>query len=70
METYGNPDEFGMGTLLLISVLIAVFYMIVRPQSHVLLFRRPVGTDGRTGLVDPVAAKKIKEQFRKDYDLD
>ena len=41
-----------------------------RPQSNVLLFRRPIGTDGRTGLVDPELAKAMKEKFRKEYGLE
>lgn len=41
-----------------------------RPRTTVLLFRRPLGTDGRTGLVDPVRSKELKEKFRRDYGLE
>merc|ERR1711970_880721 len=32
-----------------------VHYAIHRPEPHILLFRRPLGTDPRTGKVDPNA---------------
>lgn len=47
-------------------------YLILwtRPESNVLLFRRPLGTDGTTGLVDVEKANALKKQFRKEYGLD
>ncbi|KAK8790677.1 hypothetical protein WA588_002425 [Blastocystis sp. NMH] len=44
-------------------------YCAYKPESNILLFRRPVGTDGSTGLVDPVLAEKVKEKFRREYGL-
>ena len=40
------------------------------PEPNVLLFRRPLGTDGTTGKVDPVMAEKQRAEFRKSYGLD
>mmetsp|Transcript_29071 Transcript_29071/g.70909 ORF Transcript_29071/g.70909 Transcript_29071/m.70909 type:complete len:96 (-) Transcript_29071:557-844(-) len=34
-------------------------YEIHKPEPHILLFRRPLGTDPRTGKVDPELQKKI-----------
>ena len=45
-------------------------YCEYKPRTTVLLFRRPLGTDGRTGLVDPVRSKELKEKFRRDYGLE
>jgi cyclin-dependent kinase regulatory subunit CKS1 len=33
-------------------------YMIHRPEPHILLFRRPIGTDPRTGKVPELHKKK------------
>lgn len=41
-----------------------------RPEPNILLFRRPLGTDGKTGLVNEEMARIQKEQFRKQYGLD
>lgn len=48
----------------------ALFLLIRRPQSNVLLFRRPIGTDGRTGQVDPELAAQMKKKFRMEYGLE
>ena len=68
METIGNSDELRMDKLLRLQVGTGSV-LIGRPESNILLFRRPVGTDGTTGLVDPVLADKVKEKFRREYGL-
>ncbi len=40
-----------------------------RPEPHILLFRRPLGTDPTTGKVDPRLAKAAVDKYRKEYDL-
>lgn len=37
-----------------------VHYEIHRPEPHILLFRRPMGTDPQTGLAPESIAKKIQ----------
>ena len=39
-----------------------------RPEQHILLFRRPLGTNPRTGLVDPEKARATREQYRRQYE--
>jgi cyclin-dependent kinase regulatory subunit CKS1 len=34
-----------------------------RPEQHILLFRRPLGTDPITGNVDPELEREAKEQY-------
>ena len=36
-----------------------VHYEIHRPEPHILLFRRPSGTDQNTGKADPTILQKI-----------
>mmetsp|Transcript_8188 Transcript_8188/g.19582 ORF Transcript_8188/g.19582 Transcript_8188/m.19582 type:complete len:110 (+) Transcript_8188:94-423(+) len=36
-------------------------YAVHRPEPHILLFRRPLGTDPTTGLVNPVQAAAARE---------
>lgn len=49
---------------------LTAFLLSSRPQSNVLLFRRPIGTDGRTGQVDPELAAQMKKKFRMEYGLE
>ncbi|CAE7892277.1 cks2 [Symbiodinium sp. KB8] len=44
-------------------------YAIHKPEPHILLFRRPLGTDPTTGKVDPRLAKAAVDKYRKEYDL-
>ena len=44
-------------------------YAIHRPEPHILLFRRPLGTDPTTGKVDPLLAKDAKEKFEREFDV-
>jgi len=36
-----------------------------RPEPHILLFRRPLGTDPLTGEVDPQLEREAKEQYQQ-----
>jgi cyclin-dependent kinase regulatory subunit CKS1 len=38
-----------------------------RPEPHVLLFRRPLGTNAQTGLVEPELEKAAKEKYLSDF---
>jgi len=38
-------------------------YEIYPPELNVLLFRRPLGTDGRSGKIPPMMAEKVKERL-------
>lgn len=41
-----------------------------RPEPNILLFRRPLGTDGTTGAVNPELARMQREHFRKQFGLE
>ncbi|KNB42891.1 cyclin-dependent kinase [Blastocystis sp. subtype 4] len=43
---------------------------LFRPEPNILLFRRPLGTNGQTGKVDPELAERQRRQFRKQYGLE
>lgn len=36
-----------------------------RPEPHILLFRRPLGTDPLTGEVDPQLEREAKEKYQQ-----
>lgn len=38
-----------------------------RPELHILLFRRALGTDPVTGKIDPVAAEAAKQAYLREY---
>jgi cyclin-dependent kinase regulatory subunit CKS1 len=40
-----------------------------RPEPHILLFRRRLGTDPTTGEVNPELERQQYEQFKKEYEL-
>mmetsp|Transcript_20149 Transcript_20149/g.24434 ORF Transcript_20149/g.24434 Transcript_20149/m.24434 type:complete len:105 (+) Transcript_20149:553-867(+) len=42
-------------------------YAIHRPEPHILLFRRPLGTDPTTGKIDPILEKQAKEKYARDF---
>ena len=44
-----------------------VHYAIHRPEPHILLFRRPLGTDPTTGKVEAVLARDAKAKFDRDF---
>jgi hypothetical protein len=37
------------------------------PEPHILLFRRPLGTDPQSGRVDPELERKAREEYRAQY---
>lgn len=41
-------------------------YACHRPEPHILLFRRPLGTDPLTGDVDPELEREAKERYQQD----
>ena len=44
-----------------------VHYAVHRPEPHILLFRRPLGTDPQTGKIDPAMERQATEQYQKDF---
>jgi len=42
-------------------------YAIHRPEPHILLFRRPLGTDPTTGKVNPEMERQAKEKYARDF---
>ena len=45
-----------------------VHYEIHKPEPHILLFRRPLGTDPNTGIAPPEILEKIKIYNEKLYE--
>ena len=41
-----------------------VHYAIHKPEPHILLFRRALGTDPQTGKVDPALERQAKEEYQ------
>lgn len=42
---------------------------IHKPEPHILLFRRSLGTDPTTGKVDPALKKAALEKYQRDYGM-
>jgi cyclin-dependent kinase regulatory subunit CKS1 len=41
-------------------------YACHRPEPHILLFRRPLGTDPVSGEVDPELEREAKQQYQQE----
>uniref|UniRef100_A0A7S3VGP8 Cyclin-dependent kinases regulatory subunit n=1 Tax=Chaetoceros debilis TaxID=122233 RepID=A0A7S3VGP8_9STRA len=46
-----------------------VHYALHRPEPHILLFRRPLGTDPQTGRVDPELKRQALEEYKTQFGL-
>lgn len=40
--------------------------LLCRPEPHILLFRRPLGTDPVSGEVDPELEREAKQQYQQE----
>jgi cyclin-dependent kinase regulatory subunit CKS1 len=43
--------------------------IICRPEPHILLFRRPLGTDPATGKVNALLEKEAKEKYAQEMGI-
>mmetsp|Transcript_32281 Transcript_32281/g.38541 ORF Transcript_32281/g.38541 Transcript_32281/m.38541 type:complete len:104 (+) Transcript_32281:105-416(+) len=46
-----------------------VHYAIHRPEPHILLFRRPLGTDPQSGRVDQELVAQAREEYKNQFGL-
>ena len=44
-------------------------YLFSSPEPHILLFRRPLGTDPQTGLVDPELERAAREEYQGQVEI-
>lgn len=44
-------------------------YAIHRPEPHILLFRRPLGTDPQSGRVDPELLAQARDEYKNQFGL-
>ena len=48
--------------------LLGIFSLILdSPEPHILLFRRPLGTDPQSGRVDPELERKARQEYQNQY---
>lgn len=63
----------GLATLCDSSVrfLLSKYFLLTdyRPEPHILLFRRPLGTDPQSGRVDPELAAAAREEYKNQFAL-
>ena len=48
----------------LIDIFLTSSLICCSPEPHILLFRRPLGTDPQSGRVDPELERKAREEYR------
>ena len=65
VEKSWHSDEQRVDPLRMVPVWLATKTDVLspRPEPHILLFRRPLGTDPKTGLVDEEKAESEKKQL-------
>ena len=44
-------------------------FSINSPEPHILLFRRPLGTDPQSGRVDPELVRAAREEYKDQFGL-
>eukprot|EP00978_Attheya_sp_CCMP212_P013863 scaffold34938_cov53-Attheya_sp.AAC.5 len=44
-------------------------YAIHRPEPHILLFRRALGTDPQSGRVDPELERQARDEYKNQFGL-
>jgi hypothetical protein len=49
--------------------LFVFIYLHHRPEAHILLFRRPLGTDPQSGRVDPELARQARDEYKNQFGL-
>lgn len=49
--------------------LIKYFSSFYSPEPHILLFRRPLGTDPQSGRVDPELERKAREEYQSQFGI-
>ena len=50
-----------------LPLLLLLVAALTRPEPHILLFRRPLGTDPQSGRVDPELERKAREEYRSQF---
>lgn len=51
------------------SSLTFTFLFFYRPEPHILLFRRPLGTDPQSGRVDPELLLQARDEYKNQFGL-
>jgi hypothetical protein len=46
-----------------------LFSPSIRPEPHILLFRRPLGTDPQSGAVDPELLAAARDEYKHQFGL-
>lgn len=60
---------FALKAVNLICVFSCHFFLINSPEPHILLFRRPLGTDPQSGRVDPELVRAAREEYKDQFGL-
>lgn len=55
-----------LGTSYFVIITFTKIY-IYRPEPHILLFRRPLGTDPQSGRIDPELAAAARDEYRNQF---
>ena len=49
--------------------ILPTFFVLSRPEPHILLFRRPLGTDPQSGAVVPELLAAAREEYKHQFGL-
>jgi hypothetical protein len=51
------------------SIYIYIYIYTIRPEPHILLFRRPLGTDPQSGAVDPELLAAARDEYKHQFGI-
>lgn len=64
--SFSSSFLFLISCFLLFSLLLLIVVIIIRPEPHILLFRRPLGTDPISGEINPDLEREAKLQYQME----
>lgn len=62
----GSTLHAKVASFLTFSCFLSVSYS---PEPHILLFRRPLGTDPQSGRVDPELERQARDEYKHQFGL-
>ena len=66
--TLSSSRKFSFLVMTMISYAF-VFQLLFSPEPHILLFRRPLGTDPQSGRVDAELLKAARDEYKDQFGL-
>ena len=61
--------SLSLSLFLSLSFSLSLSLSLCSPEPHILLFRRPLGTDPQSGRVDPELAAQARDEYKNQFGI-